>query len=138
MSKLTIRAEKQAAMAFDIDTQGHVIKLDADSGHGGVDYGPTPKALLLTALAGCTGMDVNAMLDKMSMPFDRFSLEISGETRSEHPQTFETIHIRYIFSGSEVDTAKVEKAVGLSLDKYCPVAATLKHTAEITHEVVVE
>jgi putative redox protein len=34
---------------------------------------------LLLALAGCTGMDVIAILRKMCAPVDRFAIEVSGE-----------------------------------------------------------
>lgn len=92
---------------------------------------------MLSALSGCTGMDVVAILGKMQMLYDSFAIEISATGADSHPHVYTAIHIRYLFSGTEVDTAKVEKAIKLSLDKYCPVAATLKHTATITWEVVV-
>lgn len=138
MSSLEIKAEKKEGMAFEIDTLGHVVRVDADESVGGQGSGPPPKSLMLTALAGCTGMDVTAILAKMRMPYDRFRIEITAEARDEHPKTFSSVHVRYIFSGSELNTDRIATAAELSLTKYCPVAATLKHTAEITHEIAVE
>lgn len=138
MSTLQITAEKKEGMAFEINTLGHAVRVDADAAVGGQGSGPPPKSLMLTALAGCTGMDVTAILNKMKVSYDRFRLEITGNAREEHPKTFSSVHVRYIFSGSELNTDKIETAAELSLGKYCPVAATLKHTAEITHEIVVE
>ena len=131
------RAVRKSGMAFDIDQHGHHLTADADGSHGGTGYGPSPRSLMLSALSGCTGMDVVAILGKMQMPYDSFALEISATGADQHPHVFTEVHITYLFTGAEVDTTKVEKAVKLSLEKYCPVAATLKHTATITWEVVV-
>lgn len=130
------RAELKEGMAFDIELHGHKLRVDADPVFGGTDYGPRPKALMLSALAGCTGMDVVSILNKMKMPFDSFSLEIDADQASEHPKVYTRVKIRYIFAGAHVDRAKIEKAVTLSLEKYCAVAQTLKHTATVDYEIV--
>ena len=131
------RAVYKDGMAFDIELGGHQLHADAGADHGGRDYGPSPRPMMLAALSGCTGMDVVAILGKMQMPFDSFALEISAESASQHPHVYTAVTIHYIFSGAEVEREKVEKAVKLSLEKYCPVAATLKHTAEIGYEIVI-
>ena len=131
------RADKREGMAFDIDLQGHIIRVDASEQFGGVNYGPTPKYLMLSALAGCTAMDVVSILGKMQMPYDSFAIEVDGVTADEHPKVFTEVSIRYIFTGSELDETKIEKAASLSLNKYCAVAATLKHTATVHHEIVI-
>ncbi len=123
-------------MAFDVEVGGHAFRFDADPEFGGRNYGPPPKPLVLSALAGCSGMDVVAILKKMQMPFDSFSVDVEGDTSQEHPKVYTKIKITYAFTGTALDTAKIEKAVNLSLDKYCGVAAMLKKTAELTYEVV--
>lgn len=129
------RAELKDGLAFDIELQGHNFTVDAAESVGGQDYGPTPKSMVLSALAGCTGMDVAAILKKMQMPFDSFSVEVSGEAAEKHPKVYTKVHIRYVFTGSELDEAKIEKAVRLSQDKYCGVSAMLRGTAELTYEI---
>ena len=131
------RAVYKDGMAFDIDLGGHELHVDADAEHGGRNYGPSPRSLMLAGLAGCTGMDVVAILGKMQMPYDGFALEISTDSADQHPHVYTAVRIRYRFSGDQVDRTKVEKAVKLSLDRYCPVAATLKHTAEISYEIAI-
>ena len=123
-------------MAFDVHVGGHTCTFDADPQFGGHGYGPSPKSLVLSALAGCSGMDVVSILRKMQMPFDSFSVDVDGETATESPKVYTRIHITYIFTGSALDEAKIEKAVNLSLDKYCGVAAMLKRSAEITYRIV--
>lgn len=123
-------------MSFAAELQGHRLSVDADPKFGGQDRGPRPKPLVLTALGGCTGMDVVSLLQKMKMPFDALAVEVEGEAREEHPQVYTRIHIRYILKGSALDQDKIKKAIGLSLDKYCAVTAMLAKTAAVSHEVV--
>ena len=123
-------------LSFDVEIQGHHFKVDADENYGGKDRGPRPKPLLLTALAGCTGMDVASIVGKMRMPYDTFTVEVGGVSNDEHPIIYTKIHIKYIFTGSELDESKIEKAVNLSRDKYCGVSAMLEKASEVTHEIV--
>ena len=123
-------------LAFDVELDGHHFMVDADKEFGGKNRGPKPKGLLLSALAGCTGMDVASLLTKMKMPFDSFSLEVEGEVGQEYPKSYTDIVIRYIFRGNELDRAKIEKSVKLSLDKYCGVHAMLTKSANLRHEIV--
>ena len=123
-------------MAFDVELDGHHFTIDADEEFGGKNRGPRPKALLLSALAGCTGMDVVSLLGKMKMPFEKFALEVEGELGEEHPKVYTDIVIRYIFYGKELDRNKIEKSVNLSLDKYCGVHTTLAKSANIRQEIL--
>jgi len=132
--KTTVRFAE--GLSFDAELQGHRFKLDADAEFGGKDRGPRPKPLMLTALAGCTGMDVASILGKMRMPFDSFEVEVEGDLSSEHPVVYTQVRIRYVFKGAQADREKIEKAVKLSLEKYCGVSAMLAKVCRITHEIV--
>ncbi len=123
-------------LAFDAQLQNHNLRLDADSSVGGQDYGPTPKALMLTSLAGCTGMDVASILAKMQMPYASFKVEVEGDLSKEHPRVYTAIRVRYLFTGDALDRAKIEKAVKLSQEKYCGVSAMLRQIADLSYEVV--
>ena len=123
-------------LAFNVELDGHKFMVDADAQFGGKDRGPKPKGLLLSALAGCTGMDVASLLTKMKMPFDSFSLEVEGDVAEQHPKSYTDIVIRYIFRGNELDQGKIEKSIKLSLDKYCGVHTMLRKAANLRHEIV--
>ena len=125
-------------MAFDLVIEGYTVKADADEAFGGEGYGPKPKGLLLTALAGCTGMDVVSILGKMKVVFEEFEVRIKGENAEKHPKVFTKVHIDYLFKGENLPIDKIERAIDLSLNDYCAVAATLKSTAEISHSVIIE
>jgi len=123
-------------MSFDVELHGHSFPIDADESVGGKNRGPRPKALLLSSLGGCTGMDVVSLLGKMKVPFDSFRVEVEGTLGEEHPKVYTSILVRYILTGSELDRDKIEKAVNLSLEKYCGVTAMLGKTARISHEIL--
>ncbi len=91
---------------------------------------------LLAAVAGCTGYDVVMILQKMRVPFTDVRLEITGQRRDEHPRVYTRIHITYHIYGDNVDPKAVEKAIRLSLEKYCSASATLAAWAELTHSYV--
>jgi putative redox protein len=130
------RVTYKDGMAFDVELQGFHFDVDAEPAVGGANRGPRPKALLLSALGGCTGMDVVSILKKMRMPFDSFAVDVTGELSDEHPKYFKTLHVRYQFTGKELDRSKIERAVELSQKQYCGVTAMLGKSAVITTEIV--
>lgn len=125
-------------MSFEVKLDGHTFMIDSSKEFGGEGKGPRPKSLMLTALAGCTGMDIAAMLKKMRVPFEDLKVEVSGELTEIHPKHFESMHIKYILKGKDLPREKIDKAIELSQDKYCGVSYTYKETMKITHEVIIE
>lgn len=125
-------------MAFDAQIGDHQIIMDASTEVGGHNTGPRPKPLLLAALAGCSGMDVVAILKKMHVEVTAFRMEVEGELTEDHPKYFKEIVINYIFKGADLDREKLKKAVDLSQDKYCGVSAQLRFGAELRYEIVIE
>ena len=135
---MKVNVKWSGEMAFEAEINGFKVSLDADERVGGKNKGARPKPFVLVALAGCTGMDVVSILDKMKVEFDYFNVEVSGKMTEEHPKYYDKIHIRYIFRGNQLPVEKLEKAIILSQDKYCGVSAMLRKAAEITHEIVIE
>jgi len=125
-------------MAFEAETNGFKIKLDAEENVGGNNSGPRPKPLTLVSLGGCTGMDVISILTKMRVKPDYFNVDVTGELTEEHPKYYNKIHIVYTFSGEDLPMAKLEKAINLSQDRYCGVSEMLRKVATITHEIVIK
>lgn len=125
-------------MSFEASVNDHKITLDAIEAVGGKNKGPRPKPLLLVSLGGCTGMDVVSMLKKMRVEYDGLNIEVSGDMTEEHPKYYHAITIRYIFKGDNLPMDKIEKAVSLSMERYCGVTAMLSKAAEIKYEIEVE
>ncbi|MFC2125677.1 OsmC family protein [Bacteroidota bacterium] len=136
--KHELEASWISGMGFETSFQGHNLIVDADEKFGGENRGVRPKPLLLLSLAGCTGMDVVSLLEKMRVPFEDLKVIVSGELTEEHPKYYHKIHIVYKFKGEGLDELKVKKAVNLSQDKYCGVSAMLKMAAEISWEIIYE
>lgn len=99
-----------------------------------------PLDLLYLALGGCTGADVLSILRKKRQQVTGYRVEIRGTRREEHPRSFERFEIRHIVRGRGVSRQAVARAIELSTNKYCGVAATLRPTAEIvpSFEVIEE
>jgi putative redox protein len=121
-------------MAFNSRIDKHTLRLDSN-GILGDDSGPGPKKLLLSALAGCTGMDVVSLLKKMRVSFTGFDILIEADISTQHPRIYTEIRMVYRFFGSNLNTKKIEKAVFLSQDKYCGVSAMLKKNNPIKYSI---
>ncbi len=122
-------------MAFKANIGGHEIILDAAETVGGENRGPRPKPLMLTALAGCTGMDVVSILKKMRVDFEDFNVTVEGDLTDEHPKQFYKMNVIYEFKGKDLPLDKLKKAVSLSEERYCGVSASYRKAMEITSEI---
>ncbi len=111
----------------------HWITMDGPEEFGGSNAGIRPKELLLLGLAGCTGSDVTTILTKKKVKLSDFEINIKADTSEEHPQVFTKIELEYVFYGKELNPKDVERAIELSLTKYCSVTAMLQKAMEITH-----
>lgn len=135
MTKQEVKVSYLGNMAFEAEVDGHKIIVDAAETVGGENRGPRPKPLMLTALAGCTGMDVVAILKKMRVEFDDFNVTVEGDLTDEHPKQFSKMNVIYRFKGKGLPLDKLQKAVNLSEERYCGVSALYKKAIEITSEI---
>jgi putative redox protein len=110
---------------------GHWVSLDTIKDLGGNEGGTKPMEMLLLSLGGCTGMDVASILKKMQVQYDDFEISLEGFAVQEHPKVYEKIDLEYVFRGRDIDREKVEKAIRLSQERYCPVTAMLKNCVDI-------
>ena len=128
----------KAGFAFDSHFKNNTIALDDANSSGRDDSGFSPKALLLSGLAGCTGIDLVSILDKMKAPYTGIRIEAEAEQTDEHPRVFKEIFIIYFVKIPADFEDKVKRAVDLSLEKYCGVAAMLRKHCAIHAKVVIE
>ncbi|MFP4457726.1 MAG: OsmC family protein [Clostridia bacterium] len=136
--KQTYETKHIGDMAFEmILDEHHKITMDAKEEVGGKDLGPRPKQLIITALTGCSGMDVVSILKKMRVDFDSFVIEVETQASDEHPKVYTDIHIIYKFEGKDLEENrdKFEKAIDLSQERYCGVSAMLRKATNLTHEL---
>jgi len=116
--------------SFNSTQNSSKIEIDAKNGF-------SPKALLLSGLAGCTGVDVVDILEKMRVPFADLQIEAQADQTEEHPRIFKAINLTYHLKTGQENRDKVKKAIDLSLEKYCGVAAMLKKNSPIEYEIII-
>lgn len=116
----------------------HWVVMDGSPDFGGSLAGSTPKELLLMALAGCTSADVVSILKKKRAPIQAYEVNVKGVEREEHPKIFTSIHVEYVFYGEGIQKADVERAIDMSVTKYCAVSAILSASIPITHSYRIE
>lgn len=135
--KITIkRTDDDFAMEAK-NEEGNVITMDGPPHLGGHDTGFRPTQLLLAAVGGCSAIDVVMILKKQKQRIDSFEIEVDGEKEKvEEYSLFKDITIHFKLKG-EIELEKAERAVQLSIEKYCSVSKTLEPTAKITYKVSV-
>ena len=133
--KHLVDLEWKQKMSFETEMDGHLITLDAGSESGGDNLGPRPKKFMLTALAGCTGMDVILILKKMKVFPESFHVLVEGDLTEDEPKRYSKMKVIYQFKGSDLPIEKLKKAVKLSEDKYCGVSAVYKKALDLSSEI---
>ena len=136
--KETIKAQWLNGLSFETEVDGHKIYMDTAAEHGGKNLGPRPKLMMMVALAGCTGMDVVAILKKMRENVEELSVEVQGDVTEEHPKRFEGMKVIFRVKGKGINLKNVEKAVNLSSTRYCGVSTNYKEAFDITYEIIIE
>lgn len=116
-----------------VNEQGNTIHLDASPDIGGTNQGMRPMQLLLAAMGGCSSIDLINILKKQKQPLKDLKVTVTGERQKDVvPALYTEVHAHFRLFG-DLDKDKVQKAVTLSVDKYCSVAKTLESTAKVTH-----
>ena len=120
------------------DANGHIVKIDTSPETGGENFGVRPMQLLLMGLGGCSGIDILSILKKQRQKVTGFRMRIEGEREpGKDPSLWKKVDLVFEMNG-EVDKEKAEKAVALSMEKYCSVSKTLKRAgATLNWKVVV-
>lgn len=121
-------------MSFEAETESdHKVWMDMAEKSGGHDKGPRPGELVLVSLAGCTAVDVVIILKKLREQLDDLEVIVNSEKVDKHPRVYKKIEIEFRLKGKNLKEENVEKAIQLSLDKYCSVKTMLEKTAEISY-----
>ena len=122
-------------MQFNALIDDHTIIMDAPEKVGGENNGPIPKPFVLTALAGCTGMDIAAILRKADKNPDDFNMKVIGKISKRTPIEYIGIHVIYEFKGKPENMDAALNAVTDSQEKYCGVSSMLKKALPVTWEI---
>jgi putative redox protein len=112
-----------------VDANGHATLLSTNEGPG-----VSPMQMLLLGVGGCTAIDVVDILRKQRQPLADLEVQVRGERGEEYPRPWTAMHIHYIVYGTGIDPHKVERAIELSVEKYCGAHATVAGVARMSHD----
>ena len=111
---------------------GKNLLMESGPDSGGSNQGLSPKALMLSSLGGCTGLDLLSLLKKMRVEIEDFKVIVNGELTEEHPKYYDKVSIDYYFTGTDLNEEKIKKVVSLSEERYCGVIKMFRAFAEVT------
>ncbi len=124
---------RNGAVHFVAETEsGALVPIDGSPAVGGQGLGARPMELLLCGLGGCAGIDVVGILAKQRQAVEDLRVTVEGERAPGEPSVFSRIHLHFTVSGP-ADERAVQRAVELSMEKYCSVARVLERTAAISY-----
>ena len=130
--KIEIERKNNAVYLEAKNDDGIIVKMDGSPEIGGENLGARPMQMVLMALGGCSSMDVLSILKKMRENVKSYKVIVEAERAETEPKVFTKIHVHYILSGI-IKKENAEKAIQLSMDKYCSVSKMLEKSAELTH-----
>jgi putative redox protein len=131
--KITVNKLDEERHFEAVNETGGKIRLDGSQSIGGLEGGLSPMQLLLAGIAGCSAIDVINILNKQRQQFDNLIIEVDGNRQDVDTYSeYKTIHLEFIFTG-DLDPKKVERAINLSIEKYCSVSKTLEKTSKISY-----
>ena len=119
-----VKFDGESAFGLPISTDG-TLKA------GGTEKGYKPTELVMFGLAGCSGVDIVKILEKMRQKLTGLEIEVRASQPDQYPKPFNKIEVKYTLRGQGLDKNKVEQAIELSDEKYCAVSLTLKGVAKI-------
>lgn len=123
-------------MLFESDNpSGNTVLMDTTDDGVVRQQGLSPKAMMLSSLAGCSGIDIVDILKKMKITDYRLQIDVAGELTDDHPKYYHSVDIDYYFSGIHIDEKKCRRAVELSVEKYCGVMEMFRKFANVNTKI---
>jgi len=113
---------------------GNNLFIEATPESGEQAEGYRPKALMLSALAGCSGLDVASLIKKMKLEVTDFKIEIEANLTEEDPKYYDKVGMHFHFFGNNLNEKKLQRAVDLSVEKYCGVMEMFRQFADVNVE----
>lgn len=137
MTTHTVTTTWKGKMQFEsTNPSGETFLINAATENGGEGAGLRPKAMMLSALAGCSGLDVASLIEKMKLEVADFKIETIANLTEEHPKVYDAVTVEYHFYGNNLNEAKLQRAVDLSVEKYCGVMEMFRQFAKIDIKVL--
>jgi putative redox protein len=131
--KIHLKRVNESVLFEASNARGHTVRIEGSRNIGGTDSAPSPTEFLMMSHASCTAIDVVELLKKMRQSLIHLEIEVDAQrAENEVPRVFRTIHLHYKIYG-QVTSVKAEKAITMSIEKYCTVSKMIDQIAKITH-----
>ena len=131
--KIHLKRSNDAVLFEASNERGHTIMVEGGRSVGGKDTAPYPTELFMMSHAACTAVDIVDLLKKMRQPLQHLEIELDGQRAQDQlPKLFTSIHLHYKLYG-DIKPSKAEKAISLSVEKYCTISKMIDHIAKITY-----
>ncbi|MEI7788961.1 MAG: OsmC family protein [Chlorobiaceae bacterium] len=112
---------------YGTNDQGLKTLFDASSELlGSGDSAASPMDIVLESLGACSMMDIISILKKMRKELVTLEAGLEAQRAEKHPKIFTAIQIKYRLVSPDCTPADLEKAVHLSMETYCSVAAMIR------------
>lgn len=119
--------------------KGLSVNFDVPVAHGGDETAFSPMENVLASLAACSSLNVISILKKKRQKVSDYKIEAKADQKTDAPpKVFTKIYLKHIVTGENINPEALKKAIELSEEKYCSVAAMLKVAVEIisTYEII--
>ena len=133
MVKIELKRVDEDFRMEAVNEKGNSIYMDAGADDGGHDSGLRPMQLLLAAMGGCSAIDLILILRKQREPLADLKITVTGEREQGVVPALYTEVLAHFKLFGDINEEKAERAVKLSVEKYCSVAKTLEKSAVVTH-----
>jgi putative redox protein len=136
---LEVNLKWEGELKFQAEGEwGAKVRIEPGPTYGGTGKNATPMELVAMALGSCSGMDIVLILEKMKVKLDKLEILVDARRRDKEPAYFEDIKMTFVVAGDNLKQEQVERAVRLSVEKYCSVGIMLQNKANITYEIKLE
>ncbi|AGA68614.1 putative redox protein, regulator of disulfide bond formation [Desulfitobacterium dichloroeliminans LMG P-21439] len=131
---MRITVKHAGGMAFEgMGHSGESVKISSSTAVS-EHLGASPMELVLMGVAGCSGIDIVSILEKMRVNYEKFEIYVDGQRAEEHPKVFTDIQVVYQFWGNDLPEEKISRAIELSFNKYCSVIHTVNKVAQVSYK----
>jgi putative redox protein len=121
--------EGQGVAFQGVGGSGYRMRFDSPAGENGA----SPMEVVAMAAGACTASDVISILQKKQQQVTHFEVNIVGVRAAAHPKVFTEIDLEFVVGGHAIDPKAVERAIELSLTRYCSVNLMLEKAVKINH-----
>ncbi len=131
--KITLKRINDAVRFEATNERGHTVLVEGGRNAGGMDEAPAPTELFMMSQAACTAVDIVELLKKMRQPLTHLEIEAEGQRAQDQiPKIFTGIHLHCKIYGN-VSHGKADKAIGMSMEKYCTISKMIDQVAKLTY-----